>query len=141
RARPGDRAARARPTAVAAVPGVRQIGPHGRPRALVRARRAGARIDPPAHASDARAGVHGAGDLDRPRHSGRAPRRAQAGFASRPPDHDRLDLRLLAAELLARADADPAVRGRTAGAPGRWARRDTHGLRHRVVVPDRRWAA
>src|ERR1043166_6776081 len=62
RARRCERAARPRPAAVAAVPGVRQIRPRGRPRPLVRARRAGARIDPPAHAGDIGAGVHDTGE-------------------------------------------------------------------------------
>ena len=38
--------------------------------------------------------------------------------------HDRLDHRLLAAEFLARADADPAVRGRAPDPAGGRARRD-----------------
>ena len=62
------------------------------------------------------------------RHPARRPRRPEARFPGRPQHHVRLDPRLLAAELLDRADADPALRRRSAPAAGERARRDREVL-------------
>ena len=141
RARAGDRAARPRPAAVGAVLAVRQVGARRRSRPLLRARRAGGRPDPEPHAGDARARLRGAGAGGRHRHPARTDRRARAAIAARARHHDRLDHRLLAAEFLARADADPAVRGRAPDPAGGRTRRDPAAVRHRVVVPDARRAS
>ena len=111
---------------------------HRRSRQVLRARRAGDRADPQPHAGDARAGLRRADAVDRigiPLGLIAGPR---AAIAARARHHDRLDPRLLAAELLARPDADPAVRGRAEMAAGGRARRDARAVRHPVVVPDAR---
>ena len=66
------------------------------------------------------------------------PRAAVAVLAHR---HGRLDLRLLAAELLARPDADPAVRRQPACPAGGRARRDPRVVRHLLVARHARRAA
>ncbi len=70
------------------------------------------------------------------------PRGLMAGLAprslARPRHHGRLDPRLLGAELLARPDADPAVRGRAEGPAGRRTRRDRDVLGIQLVAADAR---
>ena len=109
-----------------------------RPRQVVRARHSGARADPQPHAGDDRARRRRADPLDRHRHSARADRRPRAEVAARARHHDLVDLRLLAAELLARPDADPRLLGGAEMAACRRARRDARDLRHPLVVPHAR---
>ena len=82
-----------------------------RPRPLVRAQHVGARADPRADAGDDGARAHGDADRDRARHSARTVGGTQAERRRRAHDHDGLDPRLLAADVLGRPDADHGVLG------------------------------
>ncbi len=108
--------------------------PVGGPRQVLRLRGAGGGPDHRADAGDLRTGDRGDADRGRARHSARPVGRPAAEFGRGQDHHDRLDPRLLPADLLGRADDDHAVFRLPRLAADQRPRRDRVGAGHPAVA-------